>query len=306
MNKIFITGGSGMVGRNLINYLKEHSYTIVSPTSSQVNLLNKESLNNFLSFHKPDIVIHCAGIVGGIEANIKSPFKFLSANLEMGLNIVNCSVENGIKNFINLGSSCMYPKNINTEIHESDLLNGYLEKTNEGYALAKISVAKLCEYVSNQYKYDYKTLIPCNLYGKWDNFDEFKSHMIPAAIRKIDKALKINSKPVIWGDGSVRREFMYVEDLADFILFALRNFKKLDCYTNVGLGHDFSVLDYYNVIAKVIGYNGDFEFDLNKPTGVKNKLCSVKKIQKLGWRPKFSLEEGIKETYEFYLKKYGI
>ena len=174
------------------------------------------------------------------------------------------------------------------------------------HKLAKISVGKLCQFIKKEKKLNYKTLIPCNLYGKWDNFDSEKSHMIPAAIKKIHNAKLNKSVPVIWGDGMSRREFMYVEDLCSFIKFSLSNYDDLDDYTNVGLGYDYSIKEYYEIISKVIGYDGKFSFDLDKPKGMNKKLCSIKKQTKMGWKPTVSIEDGIRLTYNFYKENHEI
>ena len=304
--KVFITGGSGMVGKNLVELFVKRKIDILYPTSEELNLLDKVSLNQFIKDKKPNVIIHCAGLVGGIHANIKNPYSFLNINLEMGLNIVQCAIDNGIEKFINLGSSCMYPAGSDSEIKESEILTGPLEKTNEGYAIAKIAVAKLCEFAKKELGINYKTIIPCNLYGKWDKFDPKTSHMIPGAIRKIHEAKSTNISPIIWGDRTARREFMYSEDLADFIHWSFDNYNLLESYTNLGIGKDLSILEYYQEISKVVGFNGSFEYDLKKPTGMQRKLCSIEKQKKLGWKPKHSLEQGLKKTYEFYIKQYGI
>ena len=307
MQKILVTGGSGMVGKNLIEFMQASSdYQIFSPTSKELNLLNQYQVNSYFKKHSLDIVIHCAGLVGGIQANINRPYSFLYENIIMGANIVNASSSNNIRKLINLGSSCMYPKDCNTELNEDSILSGKLEPTNEGYALAKISVGKLCQFIKKEKNLNYKTLIPCNLYGKWDNFDSEKSHMIPAAIKKIHNAKLNNSVPVIWGDGLTRREFMYVEDLCSFIEFSLNNYDDLDDFTNVGLGYDYSIKEYYEIISRIIGYQGKFSFDINKPKGMNKKLCSIKKQTKMGWSPSFSIEDGIRLTYNFYKKYYEI
>tara|TARA_Y100001933_G_C18918463_1_gene529930 strand:- start:105 stop:1022 length:918 start_codon:yes stop_codon:yes gene_type:complete len=304
--KIFISGGSGMVGKNLIQNFILKGITYDAPTSDKLNLMSLDSTYDYLCNSKPDFVIHCAGLVGGIQANIEDPYNFFHKNYEMGKNLVLSSAKAKIKNLINLGSTCMYPCNIDSTLKEDDLLNGKLEQTNEGYALAKIMVAKLCEYISKRNKLNFKTIIPCNLFGKFDKFDPKYSHMIPAVIRKIHLAKKQNTSTVIWGDGSARREFMYVENLSDFILFAINNFEKLDSYTNVGHGVDYSILDYYKLIASEIGYEGEFKHDLTKPVGMKRKLADVTKQNNLGWSPKYSLSQGIKKTYKYYLDNYGI
>lgn len=305
--KILITGGSGMVGRNLIYYLnKITKHEIFYPSSSELNLLNYNSVKNYIKKIKPDAIIHCAGRVGGIQDNIENPYSFLHHNLIIGANIIEAAIFNKTQKLINLGSSCMYPKNLERELYEEDLLTGELEPTNEGYAIAKISVAKLCEFAKKEFNLNYKTIIPCNIYGKWDKFDPKNSHMIPAVIRKLHLSKSSNETAEIWGDGSARREFMYAEDLADFINYSLINYDLLESYTNVGLGYDYSILDYYKEVASVVKYKGDFKFDLTKPSGMKRKLCSIKKQKKIGWIPKYTLNEGLTKTYEFYLENYGI
>lgn len=302
--KILLTGGSGMVGRNVQDYAKKFSqYQLLAPSSSEFNLLDRNAVDDYLADIQPDVVIHSAGIVGGIQANIENPVKFLHENTLMGQNIVLGAYQSGVKKLINLGSSCMYPRNAQNPLMEDSILTGELEPTNEGYALAKIVTAKLCEYISRtNTDCEYKTLIPCNLYGKYDKFDPIKSHMIPSALLKVHHA-KINGvdNVEIWGDGTVRREFMYAEDLADAIFFALENLSKLPNMTNVGLGYDYSINDYYEQIAKVVGYQGKFVHDLSKPVGMKQKLVNTDKLQQLGWKNQFSLEQGLKKTYQHFL-----
>ena len=305
--KILITGGSGMVGKNLVHFFNKNTrHELFYPTSSDLNLLDNIAVKNYFKLKKPDAIIHCAGLVGGIQANIKSPYSFLSRNLIMGSNVIEAAISNNVEKVINLGSSCMYPKDLDREFEEEDILTGVLEPTNEGYAIAKITVAKLCEYAKKEFNLDYKTIIPCNLYGMWDKFDPKNSHMIPAVIRKLHLAKISKENAEIWGDGTSRREFMYAEDLADFINHSLNNYNFLDDYTNVGLGIDYSILDYYNEISSVVGYAGNFVFDLTKPSGMKRKQCSIKKQDKMGWKPKHTLREGLTKTYKYYLENYGI
>ncbi len=303
--KILITGTSGMVGSNLKenDIIKEND--LWCPTSKELDLLNYDNVYSYIKKYSPDLVIHCAGLVGGIQANIKNPVDFLVKNLDVGKNVVQASHKLGVKKLLNLGSSCMYPRNIEETISEEMILKGELEPTNEGYAIAKIAVAKLCEYISKgDDSFHYKTLIPCNLYGKFDKFDPKHSHMIPAVIRKIHLA-KENSDQIveIWGDGTARREFMFAEDLATFIGFSLDKLEKLPTYLNVGLGHDYSIKEYYEAIAKIVGFKGEFKFDLSKPTGMKRKIVSVEKLSHFEWTPSYSLEQGIKKTYNYFLEK---
>ncbi len=299
--KVLVTGGSGMVGRNLINLLEKKSISYLAPSSSELNLLDQDNVDQYLSKDKPDFVVHCAGRVGGIQANIKDPVGFLVENTEMGKNLLLSCFKNKVTNVLNLASSCMYPRNRDLLV-EDMILTGELEPTNEGYALAKIFVTKLANYISKTNEgFSYKTIIPCNIYGKYDKFDPEKSHLVPAIIHKVHTALERGEKSVlIWGDGTVRREFMYSEDLADFIYYALSNFPNLPELINVGLGKDYSILEYYQTVAEVLGYKGEFEFDTTKPVGMKQKLMANSLTQKMGWSPSHSLIEGIKKTYEFY------
>lgn len=301
--KLFISGSSGMVGKNLLNHIQTHSYEIITTSSKSLNLLNYVDVENFLNKHKPDIIVHAAGVVGGIHKNIKEPVRFLSDNTCMGFNLINASLKNNIKYFLNLGSSCMFPRNIPSKISEDMLLSNYLEPTNEGYAISKIATAKLCSYVNKEYPdYSYKTLVPCNLYGPYDSFNPENSHLLPSIIHKIHNA-KINGHDdvVIWGDGKAKREFMYVEDLSEFIIRFIEKIESLPDILNIGLGHDWTVLDYYQIAAEVIGYDGSFSFDYSKPTGMERKLLDVTQANNLGWKASTSLRKGILKTYEFYL-----
>jgi nucleoside-diphosphate-sugar epimerase len=302
--KILLTGGSGMVGRNILENKYATNHTILSPDSEELNLLSYSEVYNYINLNKPDIVIHAAGKVGGIQANIDNPISFLTDNMDMGKNIILASKQNNIKKLINLGTSCMYPKNAINPLKEEYILKGELEPTNEGYALSKIMVSKLCEYVNfENNNFSYKTIIPCNLYGKYDKFSPKNSHMLPAVIRKIDNAKMNNIDTVeIWGDGLAKREFMYAGDLADFIFIAISKFEKLPQNINVGFGVDYSINEYYKAIANVIGFDGDFVHDLSKPIGMKQKLMDSSLVNSFGWKPTTNLLEGIKKTYNFYKK----
>ena len=302
--KIFITGGSGMVGRNLYTLALAAGHEVFAPRRDELDLSNYQAVRDYLQECAPDVVIHCAGLVGGIQANIAAPYDFCFQNLQMGMNVVQGAYESGIKNLINLGSSCMYPRFGQNPLTEDQVLSGELEPTNEGYAVAKVAVARLAEYLNRQFNVNYKTYIPCNLYGYWDKFDPLKAHMIPAVIRKLDDAVKANAKTVdIWGDGLSRREFMFAEDLADFVLFSLTCFDDVPSLINVGIGSDHTINEYYQAIADVVGFSGEFKHDLSKPAGMKQKLVDVSKQTALGWVPKTSISDGIKKTYQFYLNE---
>ena len=251
------------------------------------------------------MIIHAAGKIGGIHANMREPVSFLVDNLDMGKNIIMGAYKSGIKKLINIGSSCMYPANITKPLTEDMLLSGRLEETNEGYAIAKLATARLCEYVTKEdNSFSYKTLIPCNLYGKFDKFKTDYSHLIAAVIHKIHQAKNNNENEVeIWGDGMARREFMYSGDLAEAIIWSINHFDELPKYMNIGLGIDMTIDEYYRKIAKIIGFTGNFTYDKTKPVGMIRKLVNTDLQTKLGWQPKISIEVGLKKTYEFYLNE---
>jgi len=305
MQKILITGSSGFVGQNFLFDKRSVNYEILSPSSSELDLLDTTSIKSYLKNANPDLVINCAGKVGGILKNMNSNFEFLTLNSLMNLNLIMLIKEFKIKKFINLASSCIYPHNISEPISEKDILTGPLEKTNEGYALAKLVSLKLTQYLAEDEGLMFKTIIPCNLYGPFDNFDITTSHMIPGVIRKIHEGKKQNSENVeVWGKGDARREFMFVNDLIDFLYYAINNLEKLPNIINVGTGIDYSINEYYTMIAKVISYEGDFIYDLSKPEGMQRKLVDNKEIKKLGWNAKYTIQEGLDKTYKYFLKNY--
>lgn len=303
--KIFLTGSRGMVGSNIIEHADAKNHIFFSPSRSEVDLSNKEQTRSYISDIKPDLIIHAAGTVGGIQDNISRPVSFLVDNMQIGLNIVTAAYESGVETFLNIGSSCMYPRNIMTPLTEDLILKGELEPTNEGYALAKITCAKLCEYINRENSaLNYKTIIPCNLYGRHDKFDPIRSHMIPAIIAKVHDAVKNNLDTVeIWGTGKARREFMYAGDLADFIFYSLDKLDKLPQNLNVGLGYDYEVNYFYEKIAEIIGFTGGFSHDLSKPSGMTRKLVDVSKLEDFGWKAGASLEDGIRKTYKYYIEE---
>ena len=302
--KILLTGGGGMVGRNFLDHPGIGEFDVLAPRSGELDLRDFNAVQAYLEKYRPDMVIHCAGRVGGIQANIREPVGFLMDNLDMGRNIVWASYQAGVKRLVNLGSSCMYPRNQCDPLREEMVLKGELEPTNEGYALAKVVTARLCEYIMREDQaYQYKTLIPCNLYGRYDKFDPVHSHLIPAIIHKVHQAKKNGEPSVeIWGDGSARREFMYASDLADAMIRAIKMFESLPAVMNVGLGHDYTINEYYETVADVLGYTGEFVHDLSKPVGMARKLVDVDRQNTWGWRAKMSLRQGLEETYSHYLQ----
>lgn len=301
---ILITGGNGMLGKNLLEHVTSQMFSIFTPTSEELNLLDSEQIKSYLKIYQINFIIHCAGVVGGIQANIANPVKFLNENLSIGMNLVNSAFKVGICQFLNVGSSCMYPKDYVNPLKESYLLQGLLEPTNEAYALAKITVAKLCEYYAQQYSLSYKTVIPCNLYGRWDKFSDQYSHMLPAVIKKMYFAKENNLSVVdVWGGGQARREFMYAGDCADAIWFCVDQFETMPQYVNIGLGVDYSIIQYYQAVAKVLNYHAAFKHDLSKPEGMKQKLVDNSMLRNLGWQANHSLAEGVSKTIDFYKKE---
>ena len=300
--KILLTGSNGMVGKNILEHNASNNYNFLCPSRKELNLLNYKNVNKYIHNNNPDFIIHAAGKVGGIHANISEPVNFLVENIDIGRNIIVAAKENNIKNFLNLASSCMYPRDAENPLSEKLILRGELEPTNEGYAIAKIMSTWLCQYiVKEDNSMNYKTVIPCNLYGKYDKFHSKNSHMIPAVIRKIYKAKLSGSEEIdIWGDGTARREFMYAEDFSDFIFYAISKFDEMPQNINVGLGYDYSINDYYKEIAKVLDYKGKFYHDLSKPTGMKQKLIDNKLLNDFGWKHNISLKDGLTKTVEFF------
>lgn len=304
--KIFLTGGRGMVGRAIQGYPNASGHQIVAPNSDDLDLTDRSAVMDALATERPDMVIHAAGRVGGIHANMADPEAFLVENMDMGFNIVRAAKAAGVTRLINLGSSCMYPHDAPNPLHEDSLGKGELEPTNEGYGLAKLAVARLCDFVSRGGDFAYKTLIPCNLYGLHDKFDPKVSHLLPAIIRKVHEAKQSGAGTVeIWGDGTARREFMFSGDLADGVWHAVAQFDNLPGCMNIGLGHDYSINDYYAEAAQVIGWPGAFSHDLNRPTGMKQKLLAVDRQSAFGWSPKTTLQDGIAQTYAHFLELEG-
>lgn len=305
--RILLTGATGMVGRNFLEHPVIQSFEMLAPTSSELNLFHYESVEEYLRRHRPDIIIHAAGLVGGIQANIRQPVRFLLENMDMGRNLIWAARQAGIRKLINLGSSCMYPRNAENPLREESVLQGELEPTNEGYALAKIMASRLCDYIRRENPdYHYKTILPCNLYGRWDKFEPEHSHLIPSVIHKLHQAKANGQKEVeIWGDGLARREFMYAGDLADCLVTAVVNFEQMPPLMNAGIGRDITVTGYYRAVAEVVGYQGAFVHDLSKPVGMQQKVVDITKLAAWGWKSKTSLHEGLLQTYSFYLQHFA-
>lgn len=301
--RIFLTGGRGMVGRAIQDHPQSARHQIIAHSSDALDLTDRPATFAAIAKAQPDMVIHAAGRVGGIQANMAKPAAFLSDNMDMGFNLVLAARQAGVPNLLNLGSSCMYPHAAPNPLHEDSLGKGELEPTNEGYGLAKLAVSRLCSFVSKEEPgLAYKSLIPCNLYGPFDKFDPNVSHLVPAIIRKVHEAKETGSGSVeIWGDGTARREFMFSGDLADAVWAAVERFEALPQDMNIGLGYDYSINEYYAETAKALGWQGAFTHDLSRPTGMKQKLLAVSSQTAFGWQPKTGLTEGIAQTYKHFL-----
>jgi GDP-L-fucose synthase len=298
-DKIFIAGHRGMVGSGIERKLRLEGYTnIVYRTSGELDLKNQSHVNQFFESEKPDYVILAAAKVGGIHANNTYRAEFIYDNLMIEANVIHASHSNGVKKLLFLGSSCIYPKMAPQPLKEEYLLSGYLETTNQPYAIAKIAGIELCDSYRSQYGANFISAMPTNLYGTNDNYHPENSHVLPALIRRILIAKKNNdSKVIIWGTGTPRREFLHVDDLADACYFLLQNYDE-GGLVNIGIGEDVTIKELAELIANEVGYMGSLEFDTTKPDGTPRKLMDVSKLTNLGWKASISLEEGITKVYE--------
>jgi GDP-L-fucose synthase len=301
-DKIFVAGHRGMVGSAIIRKLNKEGFNnIITKTSSELDLRNQEGVNIFFEIEKPEYVFLAAAKVGGILANNTFKAEFLYDNLMIESNIIDAAYKNGVKKLLFLGSSCIYPKMAPQPLKEEYLLSGLLEPTNEPYAIAKIAGIKLCEYYREQYGCNYISLMPTNLYGPNDNYDLQNSHVLPALIRKFHTA-KVTGAPsvTLWGTGSPKREFLYVDDLANACFHLMLHYNEKQ-FLNIGTGEDLAIIELAELIKNVIGYNGEIIWDSTKPDGTPRKLMDVSKAHALGWKHEIGLEEGIKKTYSNFL-----
>ena len=307
MKSILITGSSGMVGKSLTKILKKN-YKLFIPNSNELDLTNINDIHKYLSRKKPTHIIHLAGFIGGIGSNISNPVSFLQENILMGINLIKVACNLKIPNFLNIGSSCIYPPNQIKANNETKLLSGGIEATNEGYAIAKISCIKMCEYVSKSYSLNYFSLIPCNIYGPFDKFNIDNSHVIGGLVKKIHFAKSNNKKTVeIWGNGKAKREFIYVDDVAKSIkkfMFSKKLTSKNIFWLNIGSGVHYSITEIAKKIAKQFNYKGKFVYNIKKPNGAKNKLLDIRLSKMFGFKPKVKLDEGLKKMIDWYLKNY--
>lgn len=302
-DKIFLAGHNGMVGSAIKKKLLEAGFkNIIVVDKKKLNLLDQKKTFNFLKKNKPSLVIIAAARVGGIIANIKYGSKFIFENLQIQNNLIHGSYLADIKNLYLLGSSCVYPKFCKQPMKEEYLLSGGLEKSNEGYSIAKIAGIKMCEYYSKNYNLNFKALMPPNLYGPNDNYDLVKSHFYPAFLKKIYLAKKENkSELIVWGSGKPKRELMFVDDFADALIYFI-NIKFDEPFLNIGVGKEYSIKWYANFLMKKIGVKLKIIYDRSKPNGMPKKLLDITKAKKYGWKPKNNFDKGFKLTYKHFLK----
>ena len=301
--KIYIAGHRGMVGSAVWRVLEKKGYTnLIGKTSKQLDLRNQQAVSDFYEKEQPEVVIDAAAKVGGILANNDHPYQFLMENMQIQNNLIDGAFKLGVEKFIFLGSSCIYPKLALQPLKEEYLLTDSLEPTNEWYAIAKITGVKACQAIRKQFDKDYVSLMPTNLYGTHDNFDLKSSHVLPAMLRKFHEAKNNNNSDVmLWGSGSPMREFLYVDDMAEAVVYALENELPEYLY-NVGSGKDITIRDLAKTIQKVVGHEGKILWDASKPDGTPRKLMDVSKIKNVGWSYSTELEQGIEKTYSWFLE----
>ncbi len=303
--RLFLAGHKGMVGSALLRRLSTENFEIITADHKALDLREQSEVRSFFRREKPDVIILAAARVGGILANDSWPADFLGDNLAIEMNVIDGAHRAGVERLVFLGSSCIYPKFAEQPIREDALLTGALEPTNEWYAIAKIAGIKLCQAYRRQYGRRYISIMPCNLYGPNDNFDLETAHVLPALIRKFHEAKQAaRSEVVVWGSGTPRREFLHVDDLADAIAFLLDRYDA-DAPLNCGAGFDVSIRELAEKIGSIVGFEGRLVFDPAKPDGTPRKLMDSSRIATLGWKPRIGLDEGIAETYRWFLERFG-
>ena len=302
-SKIYIAGHRGMVGSAIWRALATKGYTnLIGVTSTELDLRNQQAVQDFISAEKPDVIIDAAARVGGILANNNYPYQFIMENMQIQNNLIDSALQAGVEKFIFLGSSCIYPRLAPQPLKEEYLLTGDLEPTNEWYAIAKITGVKTCQAIRKQFSKDYVSLMPTNLYGTYDNFDLNTSHVLPALMRKFHEAAANNHAPVtLWGSGTPLREFLFVDDMAEAVVFALENTLP-DYLYNLGTGVDLTIKELAETIQKITGHQGAIIWDATKPDGTPRKLMDISKMHDLGWKHKVDLEEGIQMTYNWFVE----
>ena len=302
--KIYIAGHRGLVGSAIVRKLEKEGYNnLVVRSHSELDLTRQEDVEAFFEKERPEYVFLAAARVGGILANSTYKAEFIYDNIMIAANVINTSYKYGVKKLLNLGSSCIYPKHAPQPMKEEYLLSGKLEPTNEPYAIAKIAAIKLCRYYNEQYGTNFISVMPTNLYGPNDNFDLKTSHVLPALIRKFhDAKVEGKDKVVLWGTGTPRREFLYVDDLADACLHLMQDYDARDIgeFVNIGTGEDITIKELAELIASIVGFRGDIVWDRDKPDGTPQKLLDVSRINKMGWKARTGLKQGIIQTYDWY------
>ena len=300
--RIYVAGHRGMVGSAIVRELERQGYTnILTRTHKELDLTRQEAVDRFFAGEKPEYVFLAAAKVGGIAANVSALADFMYENMMLEMNVIHAALRNGCRKLLFLGSSCIYPRMAPQPMKEGCLLTGELEKTNEAYALAKISGLKYCEFLNRQYGTDFISVMPTNIYGPNDNYHPEHSHVLPALIRRFHEAKEAGLKEVTcWGDGSPLREFLYVDDLADLCVFLMNNYSGNEI-VNAGTGKELSIKDLTELVAKAIGYTGEILWDTSKPNGTPRKLLDVSKAAALGWTYRTELEEGIRLAYDDFL-----
>jgi len=302
-SKIYVAGHNGMVGSAIVRALNSNGFSnILLKSSKDLDLRNQSLVNHFFEIERPEYVYLAAAKVGGIQANNTYPANFLYDNMMIQNNVIHAAYENKVKKLLFLGSSCIYPKYAKQPIQESELLNGYLEPTNEAYSIAKISGVKMVKFYRRQYGMNFISVMPTNLYGINDNFDLDSSHVLPALIRKFHEA-KVNNLPnvVLWGTGKVKREFLYVDDLANACLHLMEHYSD-ELHVNIGTGEDIEIIELARLIKSIIDYKGYIVNDLSKPDGTPRKLLNVNLLSSLGWKYRTSLAHGIRDVYSWYIQ----
>ncbi|MGG7058151.1 GDP-L-fucose synthase [Clostridium tertium] len=306
-SKIYVAGHKGLVGSAIVRELQKKGYTnVIGKTHKELDLMDSMAVENFFKEEKPEYVFLAAAKVGGIYANSTYPADFIYQNLQIQNNVIGNAHKYGVKKLMFLGSSCIYPKMCPQPIKEEYLLSGYLEETNEAYALAKISGLKMCEFFNKQYGTNFISVMPTNLYGPYDNFHPENSHVMPALIRRFHEAKVNNAKEVVvWGSGTPLREFLYSEDMADACIYLMENYEGNDFF-NIGTGKEITIKGLAELIKEVVGYEGEIVWDSTKPDGTPRKLLDVSRLEKAGWKYKMELKDGIREAYKWFIENVEI
>ena len=300
MATVLVTGASGMLGQHLVPMLEGKGHIVLRPPQSELDLTNSEAVSKYIQSNPIDVVVHGAAYVAGIASSTTMKHHSFDTNVTMGLNLIRSCIEHGIERILNVGSATVYPSDAPQPLTESSLGEGAFEGPIEGYALSKYVVYRACAMANEQYNVSFKTVLPCNLYGPYDNFSIETGHMLPAILHRMHQAKEEENAPiVIWGDGSAKREFLYAPDLADFICFSLDRFDDLPEVMNVGSGVEISVNEMHQHMANITGYSGEFKHDLGKPVGRLRRYLNLQNQQRLGWSPKTSFEEALAITYEY-------